>query len=43
MTYNESVRAVTLSQLADIYERENFTLTDAEKAVLQTIIRKAEW
>jgi len=40
---DESVRAVTLAQLADIYERENFTLTDAEKAILQTMIRKAEW
>ena len=35
----ENTRAVTLVQLADIYEQENFTLTDAEKAILQTMIR----
>lgn len=39
----ENTRAVALSQLADIYDQENFALTDAEKAILQTMIRKAEW
>ncbi len=39
----ENTRAVALSQLADIYEQENFVLTDAEKATLQTMIRQAEW
>lgn len=38
----ENTRAVALSQLADIYEQENFALTDAEKAILQTMIRQAE-
>lgn len=34
----EHTRAVALVQLADIYEKENFTLTDAEKAILQKMI-----
>lgn len=39
----ESTRAVTLSRLADIYEQENFVLTEAEKTILQMMINKAEW
>ncbi len=38
----ENTRAATLVQLADIYEKEGFTLTDAEKTILQTMIGKAE-
>ncbi len=39
---DESIQVVTLAQLADIYERENFVLTDAEKTILQTMIARAE-
>ncbi len=39
---DESSQAVCLAQLAEIYESNNFTLTDAEKAILQTIVIKAE-
>ncbi|MBA2494263.1 MAG: hypothetical protein H0V31_06170 [Acidobacteria bacterium] len=38
-----STRAVTLSRLAEVYAQENFSLTDGEKEILQTMIRKAEW
>ena len=38
----ENTRAVALSQLSEIYDEENFALTDNEKATLQTMIRKAE-
>jgi hypothetical protein len=39
---DESSQAVCLAQLAEIYEQNNFTLTDAEKAILQAIIIKNE-
>ncbi|MEP7039901.1 MAG: hypothetical protein ABI891_16335 [Acidobacteriota bacterium] len=39
---DESVQVVTLAQLANIYERENFALTDAEKTILQKMMRRAE-
>jgi len=38
---DESSRAVALSQLADVYEQAEFTLNDAEKNILQTMIQKA--
>ena len=38
---DESSRAVTLAQLADVYEKAEFTLNDAEKNILQTMIQKA--
>ncbi len=40
---DESSRAVTLAQLSDFYEQFEFDLTDAEKEILQMMIRKAEW
>ncbi len=40
---DESIRAVTLSQLASLYEELNFNLTDAEKKILNAMIGKAEW
>ena len=40
---DESVRAAALTQLAQIYEQANFSLTDAEKEILLTMIRRAEW
>ena len=39
---DESSQAVCLAQLAEIYEQNNFTLTDSEKAILQAIIIKNE-
>ncbi|HVE56912.1 MAG TPA: hypothetical protein VNB22_08785 [Pyrinomonadaceae bacterium] len=39
---DESSQAVTLANLAEIYETNGFELTGAEKEILQGIIRKAE-
>jgi tetratricopeptide (TPR) repeat protein len=38
---DEGSRAVALAQLADVYEKAEFTLNDAEKNILQTMIQKA--
>ncbi len=38
---SESSRAVALSQLANVYEQAEFTLNDAEKSILQTMIQRA--
>lgn len=40
---DQSSRAVTLAQLSDFYEKLGFDLTDAEKEILQTIIRRVDW
>jgi tetratricopeptide (TPR) repeat protein len=40
---DESSRAVALAQLSQIYKAENFDLTDAEKQIIFTLIRRAEW
>lgn len=40
---DESSRAVALAHLNDVYEKANFALNDAEKMILQTMIRRAEW
>ena len=40
---DESSRAVALAQLSEIYEAHNFDLTDAEKQIIFTLIRRAEW
>lgn len=40
---DESSRAVALAQLSQIYETNNFELTDAEKQIIFTLIRRAEW
>lgn len=40
---DESSRAVALAQLSQIYEANNFELTDAEKQIIFTLIRRAEW
>ncbi|HEX8639207.1 MAG TPA: hypothetical protein VF692_14150, partial [Pyrinomonadaceae bacterium] len=40
---DESTRAVSLAQLAQIYETAGFRLTDAEKQIIFTLIRRAEW
>jgi tetratricopeptide (TPR) repeat protein len=39
---DESNQAVALVALSDIYEKNDFELTDAEKQVLQAMIRKAD-
>ncbi len=39
---DETTRAVALAQLSDVHEAANFQLSDAEKAILQTMIRRAE-
>lgn len=39
---DETNRSVKLAQLAALYEKYDFTLTDAEKAILQEMVRKAE-
>ncbi len=38
---DESSRAVALAQLASIYDEAEFTLNDAEKSILRTMIQKA--
>ena len=40
---DESSRSVALAQLSDYYEQFEFNVTEAEKEILQTMIRKAEW
>ncbi len=40
---DESIRVVALANLAEIYDDANFELTSAEKEILYTMIRKAEW
>ena len=39
---DESSQAVSLAALSEIYEKNNYELTDAEKQILQDLIRKAE-
>jgi tetratricopeptide (TPR) repeat protein len=39
---DESSQAVSLAALSEIYEKNNFELTEAEKQILQELIRKAE-
>jgi tetratricopeptide (TPR) repeat protein len=38
---DESSRAVALAQLSSVYEQAEFTLNDAEKSILRTMIQKA--
>jgi len=38
---DESSRAVAVAQLANIYDEAEFTLNDAEKSILRTMIQKA--
>jgi tetratricopeptide (TPR) repeat protein len=39
---DDSVRAAALANLSDLYDEAGFDLTDAEREILQTIVRKAE-
>jgi tetratricopeptide (TPR) repeat protein len=40
---DESIRAVALANLSQIYENAEFMLTDAEKQLLSSMMRKADW
>lgn len=40
---DETTRAVALAQLNDVYEQANFQLTEPEKTILQTLIKRAGW
>lgn len=40
---DETTRAVALVQLNDVYEGANFQLTESEKTILQTLIKRAGW
>ncbi len=40
---DESLKSTALANLAEVYEQGNFDLTDAEKEMLYTMIRRAEW
>jgi tetratricopeptide (TPR) repeat protein len=40
---DESVRVTALARLADFYDGLKFDLNDAEKAILETLVRKTEW
>ena len=40
---DESVRVAALAQLADFYDGLKFDLNNAEKEILKTMVRKAEW
>ena len=40
---DESLKSTALASLAEIYEQGNYDLTDAEKEILYTMIRRAEW
>ncbi|HEY0657881.1 MAG TPA: hypothetical protein VGD05_05380, partial [Pyrinomonadaceae bacterium] len=40
---DDSLKSTSLANLAEVYEQGNFDLTDAEKEMLYTMIRRAEW
>ena len=40
---DESSRAVALANLEELYKQAGFSLTDAEKEVLSTLMKNAEW
>lgn len=40
---DETIRAVSLARLSDVYEAANFELNDAEKSILQLLLRRAEF
>lgn len=40
---DESTRVAALAQLAQIYDSAGFTLNDAEKQIIFTLVRRAEW
>lgn len=40
---DESARAVALANLADLYEKEEFELTDEEKSILYNMTKRGEW
>jgi tetratricopeptide (TPR) repeat protein len=40
---DESVRVAALAQLADLHRELKFNLNEAEKEILESLVRKAEW
>ncbi|MBA2619595.1 MAG: hypothetical protein H0U87_00175 [Acidobacteria bacterium] len=38
-----TIRSVALADLSEVFETANFELNEAEKSILQTIIRRAAW
>ena len=40
---DETMRAVALAGLSDVYEAAKFELTDSEKLIISTLIRRSEW
>lgn len=40
---DESAKSVSLLQLADVYKKLDFELTDDERGILRTMLKKAEW
>ena len=40
---DDSLKSTALASLAEVYEQGSFDLTDAEKEILYTMIRRAEW
>lgn len=40
---DETTRAVALAHLSDVYQTANFELNDAEKAIMQLLLRRAEF
>lgn len=40
---DETIRVVALARLSDVYEQSNFSLTDVEKAILQLLVKRAEF
>ena len=40
---DDSIKSIALASLAEVYEQGSFDLTDAEKEILYTMVRRAEW
>lgn len=40
---DETNRAIALAQLNDCYEAANFQLTEPEKAIIKTLVKRSEW
>lgn len=40
---DDSAKAVSLLNLANVFKSQNFEISDAERKTLQTMLRKAEW
>ncbi len=40
---DETTLAVSLAQLNDVYEQANFQLTEPEKTIIKTLLKRSEW